>query len=65
MKAKDLRELNDNEIESRLHQDEEELFNLRMKVKTTEITNNRQFRILKRNIARIKTLQNERKGNQE
>lgn len=65
MKAKDLRELNDNEIESRLHQDEEELFNLRMKMKTTEITNNRQFRTLKRNIARIKTLQNERKGNQE
>lgn len=65
MKAKDLRELNNNEIESRLHQDEEELFNLRMKMKTTEITNNRQFRVLKRNIARIKTLQNERKGNQE
>ncbi|MCK4524731.1 50S ribosomal protein L29 [candidate division WOR-3 bacterium] len=65
MKAKDLRELNNNEIESRLHQDEEELFNLRMKMKTTEITNNRQFRFLKRNIARIKTLQNERKGNQE
>lgn len=65
MKAKDLRELNDNELESRLHQIEEELFNLRMKVKTTEINNNMQFRALKRDIARIKTIQNERTRNQE
>lgn len=65
MKAKDLRELNENELESRLHQIEEELFNLRMKVKTTEINNNMQFRALKRDIARIKTIQNERTRNQE
>lgn len=65
MKAKDLRELNDNELESRLHQIEEELFSLRMKIKTTEINNNSQFKSLKRDIARIKTIQNERTRNQE
>ncbi len=65
MKAKDLRELNANELESRLHQIEEEFFNLKMKMRTSEITNNRQFRNLKRDIARIKTIQNERMGNQE
>ncbi len=65
MKAKDLRELNEKELDSKLHQLKEELFNLRMKVKTTEITNNKQFRNIKRDIARILTIQSERKNNQE
>ena len=65
MKAKDLRELNSNEIESRLHQLEEELFSLRIKSKTTDITNTKQFRNIRRDIARIKTIVNDRKKEQE
>ncbi|MDY6787737.1 MAG: 50S ribosomal protein L29 [candidate division WOR-3 bacterium] len=65
MKAKDLRELNSNEIESRLHQLEEELFSLRIKSKTTDITNTKQFRNIRRDIARIKTIINDRKKEQE
>ncbi len=65
MKAKDLREMNDKELDSKLHHLQEEFFNLRMKAKTTEITNNRQFRNLKRDIARVMTILNEKKSNQE
>lgn len=65
MKAKDLREMNYKELDSKLHHLQEELFNLRMKSKTTEITNNRQFRNLKRDIARALTIMNEKKSNQE
>lgn len=65
MKAKDLRELNSNEIESRLHQLEEELFSLRIKSRTTDITNTKQFRNIRRDIARIKTIINDRKKEQE
>lgn len=65
MKMKDLRELNEKELDSKLHQLQEELFNLRMKKKITEITNNMQFRNIRKDIARIKTIENERKRTQE
>jgi len=65
MKNKDIRELNEKELDSKLHQLQEELFSLKMKKKITEITNNMQFRNLRRDIARLKTIENERKRTQE
>jgi len=65
MKNKDIRELNEKELDSKHHQLQEELFSLKMKKKITEITNKKQIRNHRRDIARLKTIENERKRTQE
>ncbi len=63
MKVKVIRELNDKELDSKLHELQEQLFLLRIKSKTTEITNNAQFRNLRKDIAKILTIKREREIN--
>lgn len=65
MKIKEIREFNEKELDSKLHELQDQLFGLRMKMKTTDITNNAQFRNIRRDIARILTVQGERINKQE
>ncbi|HEX8681358.1 MAG TPA: 50S ribosomal protein L29 [Ardenticatenaceae bacterium] len=58
--AADIRELRDNEINQRLQESYEELWNLRFKHATNQLTNNRDIRRVRKEIARLKTVQRER-----
>ena len=59
-KASELRELDDVELRERLDQDTKELFNLRFDLATSSVANTARVGLLKREIARINTLLNER-----
>lgn len=62
MKAATLREMTTVELEERLEQDRQELFNLRFQAATQQIDNPRRLRGLRKNVARILTLLQERAG---
>ena len=59
-KAAELRELNDTELEHRLGEAKEELFNLRFQQATGQLENHGRMRAVKKDIARIYTLMTER-----
>lgn len=67
MKAKDLRELTDEELRQRLRERTDALFSLRVQLVTGSVENVRALRNARRDIARIKTilLQRQRAGVQE
>ena len=56
----ELRELHGDELETRLREAREELFNLRFQMATGQLDNNRRLRTVKHDIARIYTIQRER-----
>ena len=56
----ELRELHDDELETRLREAKEELFNLRFQMATGQLDNNRRLRTVKHDIARIYTILRER-----
>ncbi len=56
----DLRELEDDELMTRLREAKEELFNLRFQVATGQLDNNARLRTVRRDIARIYTVMRER-----
>ncbi len=56
MKAHELRELSIDEIKEKLSEMEEELFNLRFQAKMGQLSNPVRMRIIKIDIARIKTV---------
>jgi large subunit ribosomal protein L29 len=58
--AKELRELNDTELEHRLGETKEELFNLRFQIATGELDNVARIPQVRREVARIETLLRER-----
>ncbi len=58
--AKELRELNDTELEHRLGEAKEELFNLRFQNATGELDNISRIPAVKKDVARIETLLRER-----
>jgi large subunit ribosomal protein L29 len=60
MKATDIRELKDNEIQQKLEDAYEELWNLRFKHATNQLANTRDIRRVRKDIARLKTVQRER-----
>lgn len=60
MTASELRELPDDELRQKLADDKEELFNLRFQVVTGQLDDPRRIRNVKREIARILTVQRER-----
>lgn len=55
-KARELRELPPDEVEQRLTETREELFNLRFQLATGQLDNYRRVRELKRDVARLKTI---------
>ena len=58
--AHELRELNNEELTTRLTEAKEELFNLRFQMATGQLSNNRRLGVVKRDIARIYTVLRER-----
>ena len=59
-KAHELDEMNNTDLESRLREAKEELFNLRFQMATGQLDNNRRLRTVRRDIARIYTILRER-----
>jgi large subunit ribosomal protein L29 len=60
MKAKELRELTDEELERKLVDTRQELFNLRFQLVTGALENTARLTLVKREIARITTIRSER-----
>ena len=56
----ELREMHDDELETRLREAKEELFNLRFQMATGQLDNNRRLRTVRHDIARIYTILRER-----
>lgn len=62
MKAKDIVELAETELEQRLKDSREELFNLRFQHATGQLENTSRLRQVRRDIARLLTVQNSQKA---
>ena len=60
MKASALRELTEEELDQKYKDLTEELFNLRFQLATSQIENVGRVRVVRRDIARVKTIQRER-----
>ncbi len=60
MKARELRNLSDEELKAKLRESKEELFNLRFQSATGQLDNTSRIREVKRDIARIFTILRER-----
>ena len=58
--AAELRELNAEDLETKLRESKEELFNLRFQSATGQLENNSRLRTVRRDIARIYTVVRER-----
>lgn len=65
MKAKELQDLSNEELERRLAEGRENLFNLRFQLATGALENTARLQLAKRDIARILTVQAERKNTLE
>jgi large subunit ribosomal protein L29 len=61
MKAFEIRAMSDDEIETKLEEAHEELFNLRFQYAIGQAKDANRMAMLKRDIARMKTVLNERK----
>lgn len=60
MKAKEFRDLSDEELAQRREETDRELFNLRMQQATAQVENPARFRLLRRDRARLLTVMKER-----
>ena len=60
VKGSEIRDLSDDELERRLEETREELFNLRFQHATGQLDNYRRLRQLRRDVARIRTIARER-----
>jgi large subunit ribosomal protein L29 len=65
MKARELRELNPEEVKSKLADAREELMKLRFQQVTGQLTDSSRLRILRRDIARMETILNEKTAEME
>ena len=65
MKARDLRDMSDEELVRRLAEGRENLFNLRFQMATGALDNSSRLSLAKRDIARILTVQAERQNSLE
>jgi len=60
MKASEIRKLTTEEINTKINENKEELFNLRMKQATGELENAGRIHELRKTVARLKTVLKER-----
>ena len=60
MKAKEIREMSSEELENKLKELKNELFNLRFQLATGQLANPQRIRECKKDVARVKTLLCER-----
>ena len=58
--AGELDELTDVDLETKLRESKEELFNLRFQMATGQLANNRRLRVVRQEIARVYTVLRER-----
>ena len=65
MKARQLRDLTNDELERKLAETRQELFNLRFQSATGALENPARLRLAKREIARLLTLRHEREASLE
>ena len=65
MRAREIRELSDEELAKRLAESREELFNLRFQAATGALENTARLTLAKRDIARLLTDQTERENRLE
>ena len=65
MRSKELRDLSNDELDGRLHDARQELFNLRFQSATGALENSARLRTTKREIARILTVRHEREASLE
>jgi large subunit ribosomal protein L29 len=61
VQASEARDLSDAELETRMRELEEELFGLQLKRATSQLENPMKMRHVRRDIARLKTIQRERR----
>ena len=61
MKVKEIRNLSDRDLDKQLFDLQNELFNLRFRLATGQLENPAAIGIVKKDIARVKTIQTERK----
>ena len=60
MKASEIRELSDNELQEKAQELKGELFNLRFQMATGQLDNTNRLKEVRRSIARVKTIMRER-----
>ena len=65
MRARELRELTDDELQRKLHDTRQELFNLRFQSANGALENPARLRLAKREIARLLTIRHEREASLE
>ena len=65
MRARELRDLTDDELQRRLAETRQELFNLRFQSATGALENSARLKLAKREIARILTVRHEREARLE
>ncbi|MEJ8785555.1 50S ribosomal protein L29 [Peptoniphilus sp. EMRHCC_23] len=65
MKIKDIRNLSGDELNKKVSELKNELFNLRFQLATGQLDNPSTIKSVKRDIARVKTIQRERELNME
>ncbi len=65
MKARQLRDMTNEELDQRLAETRQELFNLRFQSATGALENSARLRLAKREIARILTVRHEREASLE
>ena len=63
MKTSEIREMSENELDTKLASLKEELFNLRFQMATGQCENPMKIREVKKSIARIKTVQRQKEIN--
>jgi large subunit ribosomal protein L29 len=61
VKASELRELSNGDLEKLINDGKQELFNIRFQKSVGKLTNTARTRQIKKDIARVKTILNERK----
>ena len=61
MKVKEIRNLSDQDLDKQLYDLQSELFNLRFRLATGQLENPAAIGTVKKDIARVKTIQTERK----
>ncbi len=63
MKVDQIRQMTDEEVAAKLKEFKEELFNLRFQMATGQLDNPMRLKAVRKNIARVKTIQRERELN--
>lgn len=64
MKADELRDLTDEELDEKMRETRKQLFNLRFQHATGQLDNPRKLRLVRQDIARIMTVQGQRQYDQ-